>query len=406
MIADYVTLAVKAITQRKLRSYLTMIGVFIGIAAVVSLVSMGEGLRVAIMAQFGSFGPDVLSVRAGGLNFGPPGTGAINPLTTDDLKKVESVAGVKMAIARLVRSVKVGFNDAEQIGMAASMPKGAARKEVERILGLEMGEGRALKDGDRNRVVLGANYAKDDKFGKPIKPGQKITVQGKEFEVAGILKKKGSFVFDNIILINEDVMRDLFNDRKKVDIIAVIVENQQEINIVQERIEKVMRRARGVKEGEEDFEVESPLTTLKTIDDTMFAVQLFIYIIAGISLLVGGIGISNTMFTAVLERTRDIGIMKAVGAKNSTIFVLFLIESGFMGVVGGIIGVVLGAGLAAGFAAAGSAALGSSLIKAHFPLWLIFGSMLFSFVLGSAAGITPAMNAAKLQPVEAVRYAK
>jgi len=407
MIKDYFRLAVNALLQRKLRSYLTMIGVFIGIAAVVSLIGLGAGLQNAIMGQFGSFSPDVLSIQAGGVQVGPPGSGAVTPLTRDDADALQSVKGVKLIIPRMIRTAEMTFNGRSQYNLVASMVSGDARKEIERVLQLEIAEGRALKDSDRNKVVLGANFAESGNgFGKTISPGQRVSIKGKLFEVVGISKKRGSFIFDNIVLMNEGPMMSLFDDHTKVDIIAVVVSDQNEIDRVQARLEKKMRQLRKVKVGEEDFEVTSPQNTLRTIGDTLFAVQLFVYIIAGISLLVGGIGIMNTMYTAVLERTKEIGIMKSIGAQNYVIFTLYFIESGLMGILGGIIGILLGMGLASGLAFVGRMALGSNLIQASFSPFILFGALLFSFLLGSVAGLTPALGAAKMNPVNALRYAK
>lgn len=406
MIGDYFSIAVNNLLQRRLRSYLTMIGIFIGIAAVVALIGLGEGLRTAITGQFGSFGPDKLSVQAGGVQAGPPGTGVIDPLTTDDAEAVEDVNGVKMVIPRMVRSVSVDFNDISKIGYLSNMVDGEKRDEIERVLDLKIEEGRFLKDGDKNKIVVAHNFADGERFKKQMKVGDSVLIEDKNFDIVGILKKKGSFIFDNIILMNEDPMRDLLDDHEKVDVLAVIVEDMDEIGLVKNRIEKLMRNRRDVKVGEEDFEVQSPEQALGTINDTLFAVQLFVSLIAGISLVVGGIGILNTMYTAVLERTREIGIMKSIGATNRAIFTMFFIESGLLGTLGGIVGVVLGLSMASGLSYLGRMFLGSELIQANFSPWLIIGSLLFSFILGSLAGITPALQAAKLHPVDALRYKK
>ncbi|MBN1156212.1 ABC transporter permease [Candidatus Woesearchaeota archaeon] len=406
MIQEHFKLAVKNIRQRKLRSWLTMIGIFIGIAAIVSLISMGEGLRVAITSQFGFLSTDVLTIQAGGVQMGPPGTGVINPLTVDDTEKIGKVAGVKASISRIVRSADSEFNGRRNMAYVVSIPDGDNRREVERIANIEIDKGRLLKDGDTYSVVLGAKYGTDDIFGKPVSVGQNIVINDAKFNVVGIAKEKGSFIMDNAVVMNDETMRELFDDDEKVDIIAVVVRNVNEMDDVQERIEKLLRKERNVDKGEEDFSVESAKKALETLNDTLFAVQLFVYIIAGISLLVGGIGIMNTMYTAVLERTKEIGIMKAIGAKNFDIFVLFFIESGYLGSVGGAIGVTFGALFSLFLSFIGNAALGSGLIRAYFPWWLIPGALLFSFSVGSIAGIIPAIGAAKLKPVDALRYTK
>jgi len=175
---------------------------------------------------------------------------------------------------------------------------------------------------------------------------------------------------------------------------------------VQENIERLMRKERDVKKGEEDFTVQTPQAVLAQVNSTLFAVQLFVYIIAAISIIVGGIGIMNTMFTSVLERTKEIGIMKSIGARNSTIFSLFFIESGLIGSIGGVIGAIIGISMAMGLAFVGRLALGSELIRADVSVWLVFGSIFGSFLLGSIFGVIPAIRASKLHPVDALRHNK
>jgi putative ABC transport system permease protein len=406
MIRDYVTLALNSLRKRRLRSWLTMIGIFIGIAALVSLIGLGEGLRYAISSQFGALGADMITIQASGVQYGPPGSGAVTPLTKDYATKIDKLPGVKYAISRMIVTSKIEFNNRMSIGYLGSMPDGAYRKEVETIAGFKAIEGRLLKDGDKDSVVVGNNYIKTDIFGKAAKVGDRIIINGKQFNIIGILKKTGSFTSDIVILMNEDVLRQLFDKPEETSLIAVKVENTADINQVKQDIEKLMRKERNVKEGEEDFIVELAVNTIKTLDSTLFAVQLFVYIIAGISIVVGGIGIMNTMFTAVIERTKEIGIMKSIGAKNSDIFWLFFIESGLLGMVGGIVGIIIGIGLANGMAFAGATQLGSDLIKAHISAGLIVGALVFSFVIGCAAGTTPAVRASKLHPVDALRYGK
>lgn len=403
MIADYLKLAVGNMTKRKLRSWLTLIGIFIGIAAVVSLIGLGEGLRVAISSQFSMLGTDVITVQASGMQFGPPGTGVATPLKKEYVDKIENVNGVEIAIGRLIKTGKAEFNDRISIIYIGSMPDGDGRKEIEDRLGMKPIEGRMLKDGDTGKIYLGNNFKKDDQFGKPLQIGNRMTIQGKTFEVVGIGKKTGSFASDLAILMNEYDLRQLYDEDDEISIIIAKVEKDADMSKVKEDIEKMMRKERDVDEGEEDFTVELSINAIKTLESTLFAVQLFVYIIAGISLVVGGIGIMNTMFTAVVERTKEIGILKSIGAKNSDIFSLFLIESGLLGAVGGLMGATIGVILAKGLAFIGAMQLGSDLIKADIAWWLIAGALSFSFIIGCVAGITPALRAASLHPVDALR---
>ncbi|MEK6891963.1 MAG: ABC transporter permease [Nanoarchaeota archaeon] len=384
-----------------------MIGIVIGITAVVSLIGMGQGLKMAILSQFGSLGTDKLAVQASG-GFGPPGTAVVNPLTKDNLEKISKVNGVNLAAGRLIRGGKLEHDSKAAFGYAASMADGEARKLMESAMNLKAEKGRLLKDGDTKKVMLGSNLGKDNAgLGKQIVVGSKVLIQGSEFEVIGIMKKQGSLIFDNIVLMNEDDLRKTLGiSNDKYDIIVIQIQNNADILSVQENIEKLMRKERGVKKGEEDFTVQTPQAILSQVNSTLFAVQLFVYIIAGISIVVGGIGIMNTMFTSVLERTKEIGIMKSVGARNSSIFSLFFIESGLIGSIGGIIGAVLGTLMSWGLAYAGRLALGVDLIQSEVSIWLVIGSVTGSFFMGSIFGLIPAIHASELNPVDALRHTK
>ncbi len=405
---DYFIYSVRNLRHRGLRSWLTMIGIFIGIAAVVSLIGLGEGLRIAIMGQFGFLGPDVLSVQASGLAFaGPPGTGVVKPLNDQLAEKIRKVNGVEAAFNRYIESGTLEFNDKQGIGIVASVPEGQNRKIFETMVNLKGGDGRLLKEGDSRKVVLGNDFKNGDTFGKPIMVGDKVLINGINFEVIGILERKGSFIFDSIVLMNEQtIVEAIGTDKKKVDVIAVKVQDASRVKVVKEDIEKLLRKERDVKKGEEDFQVDSPQQILEALNSTLFAVQLFVYIIAAISLAVGGIGIMNTMYTSVLERTKEIGVMKSIGARNSAIFAIFFVESGLLGMIGGIIGVILGLAFAFGLSAAGRAFLGSELIQASVSPLLIIGALLFSFILGTAFGMLPAYQASKLNPVDSLRSTK
>ena len=248
---------------------------------------------------------------------------------------------------------------------------------------IEAVAGRLLKNGDTNKVVLGYNFYTDDKiYGKVIVPGNKVLIMDKKFEVVGITKKSGSFILDNIILMNENQLRDLMNYSNDVELIAVRVKSKDLMERAANDIEKLMRDRRDVKVGEEDFEVSTPETMLKTVSSIIGGIQIFIVIIASISIMVGVLGIINTMTTSVLERRKEIGIMKAVGAKNSQIFAQFFIESGLLGLVGGIAGVIVG--VAIGYF--GTIGIGNFIgteIQPSIDLLLIIAVLIGSFAIGS-----------------------
>ncbi len=406
MMQDYLQLAYGSLKNRKVRSWLTMIGIFIGIAAVISLIGLGQGLRVAIMGQFNFLTTDVLTIQASGLQTGPPGEGVVTPLLESYAADISRIAGVDRAIGRLIESSNIKYNGVTDFSFTVSMPDGQDRKEIERIVNLEISQGRLLNDGDINKVVLGINYVNSETFGKAVQLRDTVTIQSKEFEVVGILKKKGSFIIDNAIVLNEKVVKSLHDINDTYDVIVAIVPNPGDMARVKERIETYLRKERNVDKGEEDFAVESPEQALANLDSTLFAIQIFVYVIAGISIVVGGIGIANTMYTSVVERTKQIGIMKAIGAQRKTIFTLFLLESGFLGFIGGVVGILLGAGIAYGLAFLGSTFLGSDLIRVSLNWYIIFGALLFSFIVGTVAGLFPAAQASRLVPVEALRYVK
>ena len=176
------------------------------------------------------------------------------------------------------------------------------------------------------------------------------------------------------------------------------------MNTIAEKIKVELRRFRDVKKDEEDFDIQTPEQLLGSFGDVLNIVQSVLIGIAAISLLVGGIGIANTMYTAVIERTKEIDIMKSVGAQNKDILLIFVIESGMLGLAGGAIGIAVGIGLSKLVEYLAFVYLGTSLIKAFFPWYLILGSLLFSFLVGTISGLLPARQAASLKPVDALRY--
>ena len=404
MISDYFYLSLNNLRRRKLRAWLTMLGIFIGIAAVVSLITLGQGLRTAVTGQFSSLSVDTLTVQNAGTGFGPPGSTAITKLTEHDLKLVESVLGVKIAIPRLIRIAKVEFNNAVQFDYVASMPENKEQIDfVYSTFDAKTAGGKLLGINDRGKVVVGNDIANQDFNGKKIKVGDKITIQGKKFEVAGILKRSSSFQINFAILMLESDMKDLFNIRDEIDIIAVRVQDKNQLEKIAEVIKEKLRKDRREKLGEEDFQVQTPAQILSSVNTILNIVNIVVVGIAAISLIIGGIGIANTMYTSVLERTKEIGTMKAIGARNKDILWIFLIESGMLGLVGGIIGAVLGMIFAFLISYGAASALGENILQVSISWTLVVGSLTFSMLLGILAGTLPAVQASRLSPVEALR---
>ncbi|MFW5852411.1 MAG: ABC transporter permease [Nanoarchaeota archaeon] len=390
--------------RRKLRSWLTMLGIFIGIATIVSLISLGEGLQSTVMSQFSNIGPDVINILAS--QYGPTSTSA-NPFTSKELEAVRRIRGVDLVAARTVSTARVRFRDISTGVQVSGVPKGEYGRNLFEIVNYNIERGRFIEDSDRYSIVLGNGIATSSRFHREIRTGDKVTINGIEFDVVGILESTGSFAFDGTAFVPERAYSEIFDvpEGEYMIIGAKIIENADIQEVISD-IEQDLRRVRDVREENQNFQVQAALDTVEQVQSALSAVQIFLYIIASISIVVGAIGIMNTMYTSVLERTREIGIMKAIGAKNISIFYIFLIESGLLGMVGGIIGVLLGYGLGKTAEYIGRTFLDTGLITAQFSIILIVGSLLFSFILGSASGLFPAMQASKLHPVDALNKTK
>ena len=398
-----IVLASKNIRNRGIRSWLTMIGIFIGVAAVVALISMGQGLQAAVTGQFAALDPDKLIVTNVDTGFGPPGSTAVKKLNEHDKELIESVNGVDVVVQRLIRSVSFEYNDKTDFKFVANIPpEKEAIEVIYDALNLELEKGRLLDENDRRKVILGHNYLSDD-FGKPMRVGKKVIIQGEEFEVIGFLKKTSTFILNGIIIMPDEDLREILNIGDEFDILVVQVKDRNRLPDIKDILEKKIRRDRDLDEGEDDFSIQTPEQSIQTINTILDTINLVIVGIAAISLLVGGIGITNTMYTSVLERIKEIGIMKSVGAKNSDILTLFLAESALLGLVGGIIGVIIGLALAYAAASGISTAFGGLEFSISLNAPFLIFAALFSVFVGTISGVFPALQASKLNPVDALR---
>ena len=403
---DFFSLAFKNLRHRGIRSWLTLLGVFVGVTAVVSLISLGNGLQLAVASQLGVESNELITVQAGGLSgYGPPGSNVVDPLTQDDVDAIERLSSVENAVRRNIDSGKIEYNDNVNFRYVGSLPNNKKDRDlIYSSLDIEPFLGRLIKESDAGKIVVGYNfYGKPaDWDGKTVIPGKTLSVGDENFEVIGVLDKAGSIIMDNIVIMNENDMEDLFGFGDEADIVVVQPKDGDKLQKTKEDIEKLLRARRDVKEGEEDFEVSTPEATLSTVNSIITGVQVFIAIVALISVFIGAIGIVNTMTTSVLERKKEIGLMKSVGARNRHIFIQFLVESGLLGLVGGIIGSL--AGTLVGFAGifAINNFMGTELtLDVNFTL--VFLTLFGSLIIGGISGIAPAMRAAKQSPVEALR---
>jgi len=404
MISDYFNLAFKNLKHRGVRSWLTLLGIFIGVVAVVALIGLGAGLKTAINSQFGVSTTELITVQAGGVTFGPPGSGAANPITTNDLRIISNVNNVDLAIGRNIGTLKIEFrNEAVAFISAGSLPSGKEERDfVHEANQAEVMDGFLLEEGDTNKVVLGYSYSVKNKERGAVEIGDKILLNDKTFRVKGILRKTGSFITDYMVLLNEAPMEDLLDYGDDLSLIVVKMKDKDLMDKTKLDIENALRRYRDVKVGDEDFVVSTPAASLKTVNSILTGIQIFIVIIAFVSVFIGVIGIVNTMGTSVVERKKEIGIMKSIGARNENIFWQFFIEAGLLGFVGGLLGVIFGTAITVFGIFGINYQFGTELVP-DINLFLIFFALLGSFCVGAIAGIIPAMNAAKQNPVDALR---
>ncbi len=404
MFFDFLSLAFRNITQRKRRTWLTVIGIFIGIAAVVALVSLGQGLNQSITNEFQSIGSDKLFIRPGG-STGPGGSstaGTAVELTEDDLRTVERTRGVAQTVGILSVSAQVTYSDETTFIPIIGAPTDQGLQLLKESWEIEMEDGRLIRSTDRSNIVLGSNVA-DNVFDEKVSIRNKFKFRGSEYRIVGIMESTGDPGLDSAIIIPLEVTREIFDQEDKVSQIIVRTQEGFDPIGVKENIERNLRQERNLDEGEEDFTISTPQDILDSLTSILNLVQAITVGIASISLLVGGVGIMNTMYTSVTERTREIGIMKAIGARNSHILTIFILESGIIGLIGGIIGVSLGIGLSQTAVYFGRMYTDIPINASLSPV-LILGSLAFAFLIGTISGVFPARKASKMEPADALRY--
>jgi len=402
---DYFFLAFNNLKRRKLRSWLTMIGIFIGIAAVVALISLGQGLQEAVEKQFEQLGSDKITImgKAGFITSPIASELSSKPITEKDIEIIKKISETESTTGYLMKSLKIEYKKIKKEVLISGIVPDEYIKMFKGTYEVEYG--RDFKSGDKNKVVIGYNTANKD-FDKKIEVGNKIIIADKDFEIIGILKKIGSPTDDSVVSMPLKDLRELTNEPEILSMIFIQTKEGVDVDKVAEEIEKEMKKDRGEKLSEDPktFAVSTSEQLLSAFGNILGIIQAVLVGIAAISLLVGGVGIMNTMYTSVIERTKEIGTMKAVGAKNSDILIIFLFESGLLGLVGGAIGIGIGIGLGKIAEIIAKNALGTNLLQAVFPWYLIVGVLAFSFLVGIISGILPAMQAAKLKPADALRY--
>ncbi len=406
MIKDFFFLALAHLTHHQKRTWLTMIGIFIGVGAVVALISLGQGLQDSIHNQFSAFGVDKIIISGKRAGFGPPGSIAgAGKVTKDDLSVLSKVSGTQHAAGMILKPLAIEFGNEAQTTFAMSLPEDTEENLlVTKVHNLRAETGRLLKKGDKRKIVLGYNLAHKLVFSRNIHVGDKLFVSGKEYRVIGVADRVGDPASDTTVFLMEEDMRSLLSLPKEYTALMIQIEEGESPQKIADAVKRALLRDRHQKEGKEDFDVETSEELLRKLTSILQIVTGVLGGIAAVSLLVGGIGIMNTMYTAVLERTRDIGIMKAIGATNADIMAIFLIESGLLGAAGGIAGILLGTILSKGVELLAAHIWGPNLLHASIPWYLLLGALGFSFFVGMISGALPARQAARLKPSDALRY--
>ena len=405
MIIDVINYVIKSMRDRMIRSTLTIISILIGIMAIFALISFGQGLSAYVKQIGQEAGADKLIAQPKG--FGPPGTSS-TPITKDDLDFIKKANDVSEATGMVVQQAEASL-DKDKPGkwvftMGMSTIPSEQRLIDESFGGIGILKGRNLKKGDSKKAVVGYNYQFADKiFSKPLNLGDKIFVNDIQFKIVGFYEEIGNSQDDSNAYITIEDAEELFDVKDEYAFVYIRAEKGANPSELAARLEEKLRKEKGQKEGEETFFIQTFEQLLETFGTILLVLNAVLVIIAGISILVAAVNIMNTMYTAVLERTKEIGVMKSIGARNSTILFMFFMESGIIGLIGGFIGILFGYGLAklGSFIAASA---GFALLKPAFPWWLTAGSLAFSFMVGAASGLFPARAASRLKPVDALRY--
>ena len=402
MLKDYFKIAYKNLRQRKLRSWLTIMGIFISIATIFTLISLSLGLQNAVNEQFQILGVDKLFIMPKG-QLGAPGTGGAAELTINDVNVAEKLPGVKDVSYAVIANAKVEFNNQARYVFAIGLPVDKLDLFIEST-DIKMAEGKFIDENSVGKAALGYNYKFGNVFSKPANAGDKITINDAPFKILGIVSQIGNPQDDKNVYMPEESVRKLFNTGERIDEIIVRVDSEKNIGEISSKLEEKLRKSRGVTEKTQDFTILTPEELLSSFESILGIITAFLAGIAGISLIVGAVGIANTMYTSVIERTKEIGVMKSVGARNKDILSIFLIESGLLGLMGAAIGIVMGYGMSKAIEYIVVNVYGTALLHISTPFYLVAGCLAFGLVIGSVSGVFPAVQASRTNVVDALRY--
>lgn len=407
--STYTKMALNMLLHSKLRSWLTIIGIVIGVGAVVGILSLGDAMEEQVQSRLSEMDLTKIAITPGYTramsNMPGPGGGDLvkdSELTEDDLDALQGIEGIQYIAGEISGSEEVDY-----AGENATLSITGVDPQVWRYMTtLETQSGRLLEPADRYVAVIGSEVA-SGVYDRDIGVNQIIKINGKSVRVVGILTEEGGFEDRNIYMPIDGAV-DIIEDAEKgvFDTIMVKVQNEDIVDTVMEDItNKLMVSRHIMREDEMDFSVTASKSMAESVTEMTSSITLFLGAIAAVSLIVGAVGIANTMFTSVLEKTKEIGTMKAIGAKNRDILMIFVFNSAMVGFVGGIFGVMLGAFISTLFPLLGMTMMrsgGDSGISLSPHLMLI--GLVLAIVIGIVSGAVPAYRASRLKPVDALRY--
>ncbi|MCL4874118.1 ABC transporter permease [bacterium] len=398
--AQVIKVAWRGILANKMRTALTMLGIIIGVASIISMLSIGEGAKQQVIESISRFGTNLLRVRPGSARMGHIRTGAVETLTLKDAEAIaREVPGIRALAPVAGRSSQVKYGSRNTnttiTGTTAEYPG---------INNFQVAEGHFLDETDikvMRRVAVLGNTARQDLFGDSPALGEEIKIQGQTFTVIGIMLPKGQSSWsdpdDQVFIPISTAQRRLFSQVYLNDI-NIQVEDASLIPGVKEDLERLLRERHRIAPGAvSDFTIRDFTEMVRTLEETSRTFTVLLSGIAAVSLLVGGIGVMNIMLVSVTERTREIGVRMAVGARRSDILRQFLIEALVITISGGLIGVAAGSSMAVLLSKFGE-------WETVITFWSVGLGFLFSALVGLVFGIYPARKASLMDPIEALRY--
>ena len=411
---DIFRLSLSHVKKSKMRSWLTIIGIVIGVAAVVAIISIGEGMRENVAARLGSLGADVITVTpgysrassGGGFEGGRSAGSASVNLTDKDMNVIKQVPGV-LYVNGMVSGRSDMILGTERTPVSIT---GVDTIVWRSMITTQLEAGRYLQPGDSNAMVIGYSLAHET-FLQQITLNRPVTIGDRSFKVVGIFVKSGGGFgggSDNAVYMPADYARNVITtniSRNTFTSITVKVSDPTLADQIANNIVTKLMPERHVNPRTRDFTVTAFATIQQQITGVVQSISIFLAAIAAVSLLVGAVGIANTMFMSVMERTRQIGLLKALGATDNEVMKLFLMESGLFGFVGGVLGIITGILISVIISAIGLRAIGpgGTMNAVITPQLLIF-ALVFSIFIGIISGVAPARSAAKMNPVDALRF--